>query len=91
MNALIVYVIVSTATLKVNISLLQGMTVCDKFPLTCPNQCDGIVCRGDMDDHRKTCPLETIDCEYCMVGCKAEMLRKDLEKHSEDNMKQHLF
>ena len=68
------------------------MTVCDKFPLTCPNQCDiGIVCCGDMDDHRITCPLKTIDREYCMVGCKAKMLCKDLEKHSEDNMKQHLL
>ena len=68
------------------------MTVCDNFPLTCPNQCDiESVCRGDMDDHRKTCPLETIDCEYCKVGCKIKVLRKDLEKHNEDNMKQHLL
>ena len=68
------------------------MTVCDKFPLTCPNQCDiGIVCRGDMDQHRKTCSLETVDCEYCRVGCKAKMLRKNLEEHNEDNMKEHLL
>ena len=68
------------------------MTACDKVPLACPNQCDvGTVCRGDMDKHRKICPLETIDCEYHKVGCKVKMLRKDLEKHSEDNMKEHLL
>ena len=43
---------------------------CQKYPLVCPNECDiGTVCHGDMDKHRKICPLETIDCEYCKVGC----------------------
>ena len=62
-------------------------TTCHKFPLTCPmaNNCDiGTVCHSDMDEHRKICPLETIDCEYNKVGCGAKMLCKDLEKHSED-------
>ena len=68
------------------------ITECDMVPLTCPNQCDiGTVRRGDMDQHRKICPLETVDCEYYKVGCKAKMLRKDVEKHSEDNMKEHLL
>ena len=44
-----------------------------------------------MGEHRKICPLETIDCEYYKVGCGAKMLCKDLEKHSEDNMKEHLL
>ena len=65
---------------------------CQKYPLTCPNNCDiETVCRGDMDKHRKICPLETIDCEYCKVGCDAKVQRKDLEKHSDDNLKEHLL
>ena len=68
------------------------MIMCDKFPLTCPNKCDiGTVCRSDMDEHRKVCPLETIDCEYHKVGCKVKMLRKDLEKHCDESMKEHLL
>ena len=68
------------------------MIVCDKFPLICPNECNiGTVCRGDLDEHREVCPLETIDCEYCKVGCKAKMLRKDLEKHCDESMKKHLL
>ena len=74
--------------------LISGdhMMMCDKFPLTCPNECNiGTVCRSDMDEHREVCPLETIDCEYCKVGCEAKMLRKDLEKHCDESTKEHLL
>ena len=65
---------------------------CPKVPLTCPNKCDiGTVCRGVMDQHRRKCPLEPIGCEYYRVGCDASILRKDLEKHSKENMEEHLL
>jgi len=68
------------------------VTKCHKFPLTCPNECDiETVCRGNMDEHRKVCPLEKIDCEYYKVGCKTKIPRKDLEKHYKENMKEHLL
>ena len=70
----------------------EHVAMCLKFPLACPNECDvGTVCRGDMDEHRQICLLETIDCEYHTVGCEVKMLRKDLDKHTEENMKEHLF
>ena len=38
---------------------------CNKCPLRCPNNCgqDDIL-RESMDDHKKVCPSEMIQCEY---------------------------
>ena len=44
-----------------------------------------------MEVHRKECPFEMIQCEYCSVGCKVMMARKDQEKHENDEMKEHLM
>ena len=64
---------------------------CRKFPLTCPNNCglDNIP-RDDMDEHKKECPLEVIQCEFNDVGCEAKFPRKDEESHVKDNMAVHL-
>ena len=64
---------------------------CHKFPLTCPNNCgvDNIP-QGDMDEHKKVCPLELIQCEYHDVGCETVMPRKDLSTHNRLNRLYHL-
>ena len=61
---------------------------CHKFPLTCPNNCgvDNIP-QGDMDEHKKVCPLEMIQCEY---GCGAMITRNDVAKHNMDNISLHI-
>ncbi|XP_065901509.1 TNF receptor-associated factor 2-like isoform X1 [Dysidea avara] len=65
---------------------------CPKLPLPCPNKCEvGSVPREDMKTHRKECPLEMVQCEYHSVGCEERMMRKDLEKHEEENIKDHLL
>ena len=71
----------------------QHKEECPKLPLPCPNKCEvGSVPREDMEAHRKECPLEMIQCEYYSVGCKrARLVRKDLEKHDNENMKEHLM
>ena len=44
-----------------------------------------------MDGHRKTCPLETLDCPFKSVGCKDEIRRKDMEHHTQKSVQSHLL
>jgi len=70
----------------------QHRKVCPKLPLPCPNKCEvGNVPREDMEAHRKVCPLEMVQCEYHNVGCEERLMRKDMEKHEKEKMKQHLI
>ena len=64
---------------------------CHKFPLTCPNNCglDNIP-RDNMDEHKKVCPLEMIQCEFHDVGCEIKYHRIDEECHVKENMIMHL-
>ena len=65
---------------------------CPKLPLPCPNKCaEENIPREDMEDHRKVCPLEMIQCEYHNVGCEERMMRKQRKKHDEDKMEEHLM
>ncbi|XP_065904792.1 TNF receptor-associated factor 4-like [Dysidea avara] len=69
----------------------QHKEECLKFPLSCPNKCDiGIITRGDIEEHLKTCPLEVIQCEYYEVGCADVITRKDRVKHNKEEMEKHL-
>ena len=66
--------------------------MCPKLPQPCPNKCEvGRVPREDMEAHRKECPLEMIQCEYCSVGCEIRMAHKDREKHENEKMKENGF
>ena len=69
----------------------QHKEECPKLPLPCPNKCEvGSVPHEDMEAHRKECPLEMIQCEYHNVGCEVRMTRKDMEKHKDQTVKEHL-
>ncbi|XP_065916949.1 TNF receptor-associated factor 3-like [Dysidea avara] len=64
---------------------------CPKFPIACPNKCEvGSVPRDDVEEHKKMCPLELIQCEYHVVGCEKRMARKDQKKHNKEKMEEHL-
>ena len=43
-----------------------------------------------MEAHRKECPLEMIHCEYHNVGCEIRIAHKDVEKHNDQIVKEHL-
>ena len=62
---------------------------CSKFPITCPNNCglDDIP-RDDMDDHKKVCPLEMIQCEYHQCG--AVIARNEIMEHYRLNFLTHI-
>lgn len=70
----------------------EHLEECPKLPLPCPNKCAiGNVLRGEMETHRKECPLEVVNCEYYNVGCKERMMRKELAKHESEMVKNHLL
>ena len=61
---------------------LQGnhYNVCAHRPLQCPNKCRGKnIKRMDMVAHRKSCPLEPLDCPFKSIGCKDKVRRKDMD------------
>ena len=64
---------------------------CPKFSIVCPNKCEvGSVPRDEVEEHKKMCPLEVIQCEYYVVGCKDRMAHKDQKKHNKEKMEEHL-
>ena len=89
-NVHIEKLIVSIATLQENTEG-EHKKQCPKFPIACPNKCEaGSVPRDDVKEHIKMCPLELIQCEYHVVGCKERMAHKDQRKHNKEKMEEHL-
>ena len=70
----------------------QHKEECCKFPIQCPNNCEIIsICRDEVEEHREICPLEIIQCDYHVVGCKVKMARKDTNTHKQETMEEHLL
>ena len=70
----------------------KHVPVCPEKLIPCPYEC-GLteVHRNRVEDHLLNgCPLATIDCTYHSVGCKVQLLRKDLPKHVADNLAVHM-
>jgi len=65
--------------------------VCEMYPVDCPNSCDGEkIVRKLIDDHRRECSLEKVECKYANVGCIAKVERRHVEKHEHEEEKLHL-
>ena len=66
--------------------------VCVEYPLACPNNCEEVMSihRKDMNNHKRICPLEMIDCEYHTVGCEVRMTRQMQHEHNKNKMEDHL-
>ncbi len=43
-----------------------------------------------IDSHKLVCKMEPIQCTFYELGCKENILRKDLETHNEQSIQQHL-
>ena len=70
----------------------QHKEECPKLPMCCPNECDaGNIPREDMEDHKKECPLEVVECEYYSMGCLDIVVRKDQHVHEKEKMEEHLL
>ena len=65
---------------------------CPEYPLPCPNKCGAKnIKRKDMDGHRKSFPLEPLDCPFKDAGCTEKIVRKDMDSHMERNTQQHIL
>ena len=54
---------------------------CPKLPIPCPH-CDVKYQRYHLDNHvQKFCELVHVPCKFHIVGCKEELLRKDMVSH----------
>ena len=64
---------------------------CAKYPLCCPHGCQtATILRYQMEEHLRDCPLQPVECSFRHAGCTAEVPRRELSKHSEENMEKHL-
>ena len=66
---------------------------CIEYPSDCPNECGTEnIKRKDMEEHKETCPLESLDCPFQHVGCTvSKMLRKDMDIHCQEMTQPHLL
>jgi len=64
---------------------------CKKFPVSCPNLC-GMenIPMDDIANHKETCPLEVVFCEFHYMGCDGRLARKDMMQHNQEKMAEHL-
>ena len=59
---------------------------CPMIVVPCPNHgCKTSMARSSLSMHRQECLFEMVPCRYTTIGCKDEVLRKDLQKHEEDS------
>ncbi len=63
---------------------------CPCYPLACPQACGAKVLRNDLTAHQGVCPLEPVACPFSDIGCKVKVPRRDLDKHIQSSMFQHM-
>ena len=65
--------------------------VCPSFPLPCPNNCDLVLQRQELENHiTEDCPLTIVDCDFRIVGCGVFLPRKDMPCHISDYLSGHM-
>ena len=63
---------------------------CPDVKIPCTNDgCSEQVARCEISLHYDECEFQMVPCKYAEIGCKVEVLRKDLKKHEKDQQ-QHL-
>ncbi len=63
---------------------------CPCYSLACPQACGAEVLRNDLTAHQGVCPLEPVACPFSDIGCKVKVPRRDLDKHIQSSMLQHV-
>ena len=65
--------------------------VCPFFPLSCPNNCELVLQRQEVEHHvSRACPLTLVHCEFQMVGCEVRLPRRDMPSHISDSLAVHV-
>ena len=66
-------------------------TNCRMIEVNCPNGCKVANLRkGLLDEHLAVCPEQSIHCRFAHVGCSVVTKRKELDKHVEESISDHL-
>ena len=64
---------------------------CPMYPVACPNNCGASLCRKDLAEHvDNVCPNTVLDCFFRHIGCEVQLPRKELTKHSNEKLSEHL-
>ncbi|XP_022804797.1 TNF receptor-associated factor 4-like isoform X2 [Stylophora pistillata] len=64
---------------------------CNKFPVTCPNNCGRSVSRDMVSTHTEDeCPRTILSCPFARVGCKQKVQRQEMESHLDSTTRVHL-
>ena len=65
--------------------------VCLFFPLSCPNNCEVVVQRQELERHVSCdCPLMPIRCDFHMIGCQVKLPRRNMPSHISESLAKHL-
>ena len=66
--------------------------VCPFFPLSCPNNCELVLQRQELEHHMsRDCPLSLVQCDFHMVGCQVWLTRRDMPSHIGKNLTEHVL
>ena len=60
------------------------------MPVTCPNNCGIDIANENLSEHRNTCPLQVVTCEFSMFGCDTMVTRQESDEHNKDDATKHL-
>ncbi len=63
---------------------------CPCYILTCPQACGAEVIRKYLTAHQGVCPLEPVACPFNDIGCNVKVPRRDLDKHIQSSIFQHV-
>lgn len=66
----------------------EHLQKCYRYRLRC--KCGEMVERCKQQEHSSVCPLTKIHCPFHIVGCKADVLNKDLQAHFNTALSEHL-
>ena len=65
--------------------------VCPFFPISCPNNCELVLQRQEMEHHvNRDCPLTLVQCDFHMIGCQVQLIRRDMPSHISENLSVHM-
>ena len=65
--------------------------MCPFFPLSCPNNCELILQRQEVEHHvSQNFPLTLVHCDFHMVGCQIQLTRRDMPSHISENLTGHM-
>ncbi|XP_022103745.1 TNF receptor-associated factor 4-like isoform X2 [Acanthaster planci] len=73
-------------------TLQSHLHQCPRYPVCCPNRCDSAkIAREEVDKHIKdSCPSSMASCPFVQHGCKHRGPRYSMERHLNENTKEHL-